>query len=704
MISGWNYRASAFVLMLALASPGLAQTGPDPQPTSSSADGKRTFRPEFFASYVPVSALDMVQRIPGFSIDGGDGRRGFGENAGNVLIDGDRPSTKSDDIFAILSRIPASQVDVIVLSEQAGSDGEARGQGQVVNVVRKTSTKLSGTYEGGVEFGERSGKTPFGSASATLKRGVTSYEVSAAAYNQFNRFSSVDTTFDGARRVTAITPQEGNNHYKEASLSGAIKTKAGTTKINLNGRFNWKQFRDQRDSIIFDGLRQPLGTEILRTRGPNPDTGYEVGGDVEFPLASKLKTKIISLYRASDEKGQGLFETSLIAGGVDRFSTTSRSRPSETVFRVQNDWSGLNTQAIQFGGEIAYNKLRAAFGAISSSNGTATNFPASNVTVAEWRVEPFVSDVWTISPSWKLESAMVVEASSLKLSGDSSARRRFVFAKPKLIATWTANKDTTLEFRAERDVAQLDFTEFATSVDLGFGAQVSAGNSDLVPEKTLKFSAQVRRKFMDRGSIQLTGSYVKVSDTQDLVPIIVRDAAGIITSRFDGAGNIGNSKRWNAELEITLPFDWITQPIGISGMELKYVGHYHGARVIDPVTGRARGRSNEPVWHQEWNFRHDIAKLGIAWGFTANQAASNYDYFFNQIARYRTGAEFFAFVEYKKWKAGTIRFQVGNPTNVHINRDRFFYDDTRASGRIIRTIERDRFRDARFQLSLSGKF
>ncbi len=699
----------AFLLAATSAVPVAAQTsaasGPAAaQPASVVVDGKRTFKPEFFASYLPVNALNMVERIPGFSIEGGDGRRGFGENAGNVLVDGDRPSTKSDDIFAILSRIPASQVESIVLSEQAGADGEARGKGQVVNVIRKASAKLSGTYEGGIEFGERSGKTPFGSASATLKRGATNYEVSAAFSNQFNRFNSTDTTFDGARRATAFAPQEGNNHYKEASLAGAIKTRAGAAKINLNGRLSWKQFRDRRNSLLFDAARQQIGTEILRTGGPNPETGFEIGGDIEFPLASKLKTKIIALYRTSDEKDQGLFETSLFTGGVDRFSKLSRSRPTEAVFRVQNDWNGLDAQAIQFGGEVAYNKLRAAFDATSSANGTATNFPASNVTVAEWRIEPFVSDVWTISPRWKLESAMVVEASSLKLSGDSRARRRFVFAKPKLIATWTANKATTFEFRAERDVAQLDFGEFATSVDLGFGAQVNAGNADLVPEKTLKFSAQVRHKFMDRGSIQLTGSYVKVSDTQDLVPIIVRDAAGTITSRFDGAGNIGNSKRWNAELEITLPFDWITKPIGISGMELKYVGHYHGARVIDPVTGRPRGRSNEPVWHQEWNFRHDIPKIGLAWGFSVNQAASNFDYFFNQIARYRAGAEVFAFVEYKKWKIGTIRFQVANPTNVHINRDRFFYDDTRASDRIIRTIERDRFRDARFQLSLSGKF
>ena len=82
---------------------------------ASPTKGERRFVPDFFTSYAPVTALDMVKRIPGFSINEGEGRRGFGENAGNVLIDGDRPSTKSDDILTILSRIPASQVESITL-------------------------------------------------------------------------------------------------------------------------------------------------------------------------------------------------------------------------------------------------------------------------------------------------------------------------------------------------------------------------------------------------------------------------------------------------------------------------------------------------------------------------------------------------------------------------------------------------------------
>lgn len=97
--------AAAFLCMPGVAHAHVDNTNADMSVTPT---GSRKFDPDFFAAYASVTALDMVKRILGFSIDRGEGRRGFSENAGNVLIDGDRPSTKSDDIMTILSRIPAS--------------------------------------------------------------------------------------------------------------------------------------------------------------------------------------------------------------------------------------------------------------------------------------------------------------------------------------------------------------------------------------------------------------------------------------------------------------------------------------------------------------------------------------------------------------------------------------------------------------------
>jgi outer membrane receptor protein involved in Fe transport len=665
-------------------------------------DGKRQFRADFFATFAPVTALDMVQRIPGFSIAGDEGRRGFGENAGNVLIDGDRPSTKSDNIFTILSRIPASEVDYIELTEQAGADAETQGQGQVLNIVRKVSAKVSGTYEANIVAGLRYGFQPSANASATLRRGDTSYELNFSSYSERVYGFGPEDFKTGAGALIERRFYNGKGGFDQAAIGGAIKTRIGGAKVNLNGRVRWSDGFDRRLANYFDGAGTDIGDELLLRGGPISDLNYEIGGDIELGMAPKLNTKLVGLYRSAKESNDSSIQVTRPGQPVTLFETRSRNRPSEAVARIQNDWSGISGHALQFGGELAYNRLDARFSTASSVAGAVTAFPASDVLVEETRIEPFVTDVWTLSPSWKLEVGAIAEFSKLTLSGDSTASRSFKFIKPRAIATWTVTPQTTLEFRAERQIAQLNFGEFATSVDVTLGNQVDAGNADLVPEKVTNLSALVRQKFLERGSIQFLGQYQFVSDTQDLVPITLRDAAGNITARFDGAGNIGNSKRWNAEVEITLPFDWLTKPIGFTGLELKYVGHYHGSSVTDPVTGLTRRRSNVPLWHQEWDLRYDATDLGLVYGAKFYAQESNNAFFFNEFRRQSDGVRTTLFVEYTKFKLGTLRLQVTDLPD--FRRDRFIYTDTRANSGLGQIVNRKRELDPLIQLTLSGTF
>ncbi len=692
-------RASGAALALALCSPAAVAAQQATSAPPAAEAGKRIFSPDFFIAYAPVSALDMVRRIPGFSIEEGNGRRGFGENVGNVLIDGDRPSTKSDNILTILSRIPASQVERIELTEQAGADSETRGVGQVVNVIRKAGGALSGTYEFLLMHSLGDAVTPSGSASATLKRGKTSYELNLSTFNErFNGHGPEDFQ-DGSRRLIERRIYDGRSRFVGGKLGGAVKTQAGTAKINANAQIRWDDGIDRRDGRLINPAGTQLGVERLYTDGPIDDISWELGGDIELPVLPGLTTKLIGLYRNNANTNVSFIEQVRTNRPTTLFRAFNSDRPAEAVLRIQNDWSALSAHAIQFGAELAYNRLDARFRGEDSVGGAPPNVSSVNVLVRETRLEPFVSDVWTLSPQWKIESGAIFEFSKLRLSGDSTARRSFQFVKPRLAATWTPGKTTTLEFRAENQVAQLDFGEFATTVDLGVGGQVDSGNRDLVPERTTSFSALIRQKFFERGSIQLLGSYVLVRDTQDLVPV---DAGGGVF--FDGAGNIGNSKRWNAELEITLPFDWVTRPLGVTGMELKYIGHYHGSRVTDPVTGEKRRRSFMPVWHQSWEFRHDLAKAGIAYGLTVRTHAASNAYFVSQFRSQQDLASYSVFAEYKKFKFGTIRLDAFGLTSDPFTRHRFVYQGTRASGVITDIIDRKRFNDPRLQLSVTGKF
>ena len=92
--------AATGAALLAISGIAHAQTpAPEaPEPASGAAEGAAAsapaavatgnaavYLPAFFAQYAPQTALDMVGRVPGFSIDGGSDRRGFSGTAGEAM-------------------------------------------------------------------------------------------------------------------------------------------------------------------------------------------------------------------------------------------------------------------------------------------------------------------------------------------------------------------------------------------------------------------------------------------------------------------------------------------------------------------------------------------------------------------------------------------------------------------------------------------
>jgi hypothetical protein len=107
---------SLLTLSTALASPALAQQG-DASPAGSTQRAQTAvYDAAFFAPSAPQTALDIARLVPGFSLDLGDtATRGFAGAAGNVVINGARPSSKAETLTDVLRNIPASRVVRVVI-------------------------------------------------------------------------------------------------------------------------------------------------------------------------------------------------------------------------------------------------------------------------------------------------------------------------------------------------------------------------------------------------------------------------------------------------------------------------------------------------------------------------------------------------------------------------------------------------------------
>ncbi|RMD87917.1 MAG: TonB-dependent receptor [Alphaproteobacteria bacterium] len=670
---------------------GTALTDAEGIPIDESASEVVVYPAVFFEQYRPITARDMVQRVPGFRIDDGGGRRGFGGVAGNVLINGERPSTKDDTVSALLERIPASQVERIDLIRGRSGGLDLGGQSVVVNVVLKTEGAAAYKWETKVEQDvDGGGPTPEGSLSVSDSFGRTQYNAGIDAERfLFNARGPEDLLVGGAVAEDRDEKTRGDGVNLSASFNS--ESKLGETLLHVNGKLSYNDFdrlersrRTPRDP----GLG---GSEVEEASGNNGVT-IEVGGDVEHPLAETLTGKLILLYNRTGTDGfssRRALNDSRLQTSFSRadFDATS----SEAVARTEFDWTRFADHHIELNLEGAYNALdNALVLKVDNGNGLETvPLPGANTRVEELRGDFALIDSWTIG-SWVVEGTLGAETSTISQSGDAEKKRDFFFTKPRLALTYAPSTRRQLRVSMTRDVAQLDFNDFVSSTNFA-DQQFSFGNPDLRPERTWMFEASFEQRFGEIGVITLTGFHDWIDDVQDHLAL-----GGI----FEIPGNIGNGRRWGGKLEATLPLD----AVALAGGRLDIEGRWQGSRVIDPVTGRPRVLSNEEKRKVTLDFRQDFDVARVAWGWTIELRGRTPQFGLDEFVVRDDRFDMDAFVETTRWFGIKIRLLLENVANRRISRDRTVFAGPRDLSPIAFEESRNRLRGRSVILTLSGSF
>ena len=117
------------------------------QPIISADRSTVVYPASYFDGFYPVSANDMLDRIPGINLAlrGSSSGRGLGAGEGEVLINGRRTTGKNNEGRDQLSRITADQVDYIEIIRGTSENVDIRSGGQVVNVVLLEGASRSST-------------------------------------------------------------------------------------------------------------------------------------------------------------------------------------------------------------------------------------------------------------------------------------------------------------------------------------------------------------------------------------------------------------------------------------------------------------------------------------------------------------------------------------------------------------------------------
>ncbi len=681
-----------------LASGAATQEPPEAVPEPAAEGQVVVYEPDFFARYNPVTALDMVRQVPGFKLESTSpfgnqpDVRGFGAAAVNVLINGKRPSSKSDSMEDLLARIGAGEVLRLELIRGGTGAGDRDiTQGSVVlDVVldQGTGGRDPAPWEAALHH-EDGSPSLLGEVAVGTRRGNTHYLLGLKR-NAYDWNLKGAERFSSATRAGELRDEVFFREGDELNLDLKSDTRfpgGDTLRFNLKGETGRND-----ESEVSNRLIETGGTDLFLRSDTSDRDEFELGADYEHDLSGSVSLKLIALARRSREDGESGLDITRDDGALESSRSPRTSESGETIGRIELEWSGRPRHTLKLGGEAVDNFVDSASELFvdTGSGPVAIDVEGSDTRVVERRTEVFVTDSWVAAEKVIVDLGFAYELSEISQSGDVGNSRSFTYPKPSISLAYSPSAVSQWRLRLERQVSQLDFFDFVSSsnfedLDLDFG------NPDLRPERTWHLESTHERRFGDIGVVEIELFYDRIDDVEDLLPV---------GEGFEIVGNIGDGRRSGGGIDITVPLGFLG--LGDSRADISY--RLQESSVTDPVNGLARELSGESEQTLEASLRKELPKRRAAVGVDYNWSSPRRSFGFDEVVFETQRSHLNVYVEARLWKQTKLRLEAFNLIDDPRIRRRTVFDGTRLSDSVRFEENRGRVDSQWFRLTLSGLF
>lgn len=650
------------------------------------------YQQAYFTQYSPTNALEIAQRVPGFTLDlGNSDVRGFAAAAGNVVINGSRPSSKSETLETVLRRIPAKRVTRVEIQPGDLYGSDYAGRSQVLNIVMSDEGGFDATVTSFIRHRYPDKWYPDASATALWKKG--DFSINLAAGSQINdsqeegydQVSTIDGTSLEYRRK--FNDQRDRSPYASANVAWE---QGPNRSVRANVRYQHGPYvLKQRNHVVPSA--GPVHDDSLILDYLN-DT-FELGGDITRPLAGGA-IKLVGLATRRDRDNFDAYYGNDPSGNlVDGFEQRTKAERDESIARLSWSRPNLGGFNVEMGAEYVYNILDNDLQLdLIEEDGTRTpiDLPIAQAKVSEKRGQFFANIGHPITSTLRADATIAYETSKLKVRGDTTADRTLSFFKPGITVDWRLKSGLHAQASLKRTVAQLDFYDFVSSAELA-NDRVNGGNADLLPQRAWEARFTLEKPILGDGLAKLELGLDRISLLQDRI---------LTEEGFDAPGNIGSGRRKFAAVTVDAP---LASLIGLKGARIKLFGRLQDTSVNDPVSGTKRAFSGFwPKW--EWNaeYRHDLDKF--AYGFALFDRDQFCFYRVDEVdCNFNNKIYTTAFVEYRPTAKTTITFDIDNATSTHGQRTRTFSFPDRSQDPSIVEF-RDRNNHRAFTLTIKQQF
>jgi len=697
------------------AQPAGATPVESPENADESANSTVVYSSDFFSQYNPVTANDMLDRIPGISLGGGGpggrgGDRGLG-TGGNLLINGQRIAGKGNSARDQLDRITAAEVDRIEIIRDTSGALNVRGASEVINVILLASQSRSSTT---VELVNRLNHDDTletgGSVAWSQQVGNFQALVNLEARPNYENRDNREVRLGPNNELVGTLFETNIRDQQEHTLSTNLSYSLGAHRMQLNALISEGDHPRpvRRDFVDFTdaGLVNRIEEEDVNKEERN----WEVGGDYEFSFddGSRLSVLFVANNEIRNTVRERYSANPAEVGLSKNLFIDSRQERQEFIVQGNYNFSINEAQSLRVGIESADTQLDSSlligssFGSEPASTSVGGLSPLLSVSnpgtkVQEIRYEGFAFHNWTLSDRSSLESSLVYETSEISQTGAVSKTRDFQFWRPSFDYRFNITENFRFRGTVKRSVSQLSFSSFAaTTNEEDRDLNALAGNPELEPQTSWDYEGQLEYRLPNDGGV--ISSSISYSDIDNYIGRI--NATIDPEEPLSATGNVAPAKRWAMFNRASIRLNRLNLPNAILGVTLGLFD----SEIIDPflkTKQRIGGRGFAGI-----NFRHDITSLGLSYGIDYSHSiwGGNYDIDIRTITRNDRERSLDLFVSKVWFKDWTFRLESDNTLDASRCRYRQRFNGTTIDGDISLIQDSCSSRYRRLNLSIQTTF
>ena len=714
-------------LLLLIAKSGFAQDGAfaaqpaadaaaqSPANIDESANSTVIYNADSFSQYNPVTASDMLDRIPGVSLRGGGpgsgrGDRGLG-TGGNLLINGQRIAGKGNSARDQLDRITAAEVERIEIIRDTSGALNVRGASEVINVILLASQSRSSTTVELVNRLNHDNTLETGGSVAWSKQ-VGNFQalVNLEARPNYENRDNREVRLGPNNEVVGTLFETNIRDQQENTLSSNMSYSLGDHRMQLNALIREGDHPRPVRRDFVDFTDAGIVNRIEEEEVNKEESNWEVGGDYEYSFddGSRLSVLFVTNNEIRNNVRERYSANPAEEGLSKNLFIDSRQERQEFIIQGNYNFSITETQSLRVGIESADTQLDSSL-LIGSSSGSE---PASasvgglspllsvsnpGTKVQEIRYEGFAFHNWTLSDRSSLESSLVYETSEISQTGAVNKTRDFQFWRPSFDYRFNITENFRFRGTVKRSVSQLSFSSFAaTTNEEDRDLNALAGNPELEPQTSWDYEGQLEYRLPNDGGV--ISSNISYSDIDNYIGRI--NATIDPNEPLSATGNVAPAKRWAMFNRASIRLNSLSLPNAILGVTLGLFD----SEIIDPflkTKQRIGGRGFAGI-----NFRHDITSLGLSYGIDYSHSiwGGNYDIDIKTITRNDRERSLDLFVSKVWFEDWTFRLESDNTLGASRCRYRQRFDGTTINGAISLIQDSCSSRYRRLNLSIQTTF